>query len=203
MQALLFQGKKLGICIQLYTEFIKCSPPRPSPSWGGNRRWNTQYFVRMRTGNDPKPSLKPKISIFAQSCGGNRFTFPTLQFFVTLNLIQGRKGVAYQLQSGDSEINSEWRLIFVTRQLNNLKTTPFPGSGREQALKYAVFRTNEDGERPQTILATLKSPFQRNLVKNPQILCSFINHFLQITVFRVICFRIFLCGFNFILNLNE
>ena len=91
MQALLFQGKKLGICIQLYTEFIKRSPPRPSPTrggpgWGGNRRWNTQYLVRMRTGNDPKPSLKPKISIFAQSCGGNRFTFPTLQFFVTLNL---------------------------------------------------------------------------------------------------------------------
>ncbi len=64
MQALLFQGKKLGICIQLYTEFIKRSPPRPSPSWGGSSRRNTLVFRTNADGERLQISLKSQNSHF-------------------------------------------------------------------------------------------------------------------------------------------
>ncbi len=43
-----------------------------------------QYCVRMRMGSGHKPLQKPKIHIFARFYGGNRFTFPTLQLFLSL-----------------------------------------------------------------------------------------------------------------------
>ena len=51
----------------------------PSPTRGGSSRCNTSVLRTNAGGGRPKTILKPKISIFAQFCGGNRFAFPTLQ----------------------------------------------------------------------------------------------------------------------------
>ena len=117
----------------------------------------------MRTGNDPKPSLKPKISIFAQSCGGNRFTFPTLQPFVTLNSFQGRKGGDYQLHPCDSEINSEWQHalyhLAIKQPQNRSPPQPSPTRGGSSRCNTSVLLTNAGGERPQASLKAQKSHF--------------------------------------------
>jgi len=84
-------------------------------------------------GEQPQSGLKNQKSLFSQSCGGNRFTFPTLQPFVTLNLIQGRKGGDYQLHPCDSEINSEWQHAFyhlaIKQPQNRSPPQPSPSWG--------------------------------------------------------------------------
>ena len=68
--------------------------PLPPALTNSGREQSLQYAsiaYECGWGAIPNRFELPKILIFAQFCGGNRFTFPTLQFFVTLNLIQGRK----------------------------------------------------------------------------------------------------------------
>ena len=59
---------------------LKTAPhPSPSPTRGGCSRCNTLVLRTNAGGGRLQTFLKPKISIFAQSCGGNRCAFPTLQ----------------------------------------------------------------------------------------------------------------------------
>ena len=80
------------------------SPPRVGEGWGGSSRCNTSVLRTTAGGEQFQTTLKPQIPIFAQSCGGNRFTFPTLQFFVTLNSFQGRRGVKIALPTTKSKL---------------------------------------------------------------------------------------------------
>ncbi len=177
MQALLFQGKKLGICIQLYTEFINRSPPRPLPELGREQALKYAVFSTNAYGERPQTIFKTKNLHFCTILRWEPFHFSHPTVFRHPELDSGSQGRGLSTSiwrfRNKFGMTAYFRHPAIKQPQNRSPPWPSPTRGRSSRRNTSVFRTNADGEQSQNSLAALKPPFQRNLVKNPQNIMQF------------------------------